>query len=92
LIVETGGQMIYFKWCKNFCKGGDSTLLLINFNEQIKIIMAGSVKDKIYKMLDTINDEKVLAQVMEDVAFYSSRKDAVDYLNENQLKELDEAI
>lgn len=29
---------------------------------------------------------------MEDVAFYTSRKDAVDYLNENQLKELDETI
>lgn len=43
-------------------------------------------------MLDTIKDEQVLTQVMEDVAFYTSRKDVVDYLDENQLKELDEAI
>ena len=43
-------------------------------------------------MLDTIKDEQVLTQVMEDVAFYTSRKDVIDYLIENQLKELDEAI
>jgi hypothetical protein len=54
--------------------------------------MSNAVKDKIYKMLDSIKDEQVLTQVMEDVAFYSSRKDAVDYLNEDQLKQLDEAI
>lgn len=54
--------------------------------------MHETVKDKIYKMLDAIKDEQALTQVMEDVAFYASRKDVVDYLTENQLKELDETM
>jgi|GEM_PF-956216 len=50
------------------------------------------VKDRIHQMVDSIQDQEALVQVMEDVSFYSSKKDAVDYLNENQLKELDAAI
>jgi len=43
-------------------------------------------------MLEGIEDETVLNQVMEDVAFYATKKDIVDELSPNQLKELDKAI
>ena len=54
--------------------------------------MRKAVKTKIYQLLEGIEDEAVLNQVMEDVAFYATKKDAVDELNANQLKELDKAI
>ena len=43
-------------------------------------------------MLEGIEDKSVLNQVMEDVAFYATKKDIVDELSTNQLKELDKAI
>ncbi|HLG41301.1 MAG TPA: hypothetical protein VI461_16595 [Chitinophagaceae bacterium] len=54
--------------------------------------MSKTVKSKIYQLLKEIEDETVLNQVMEDVAFYASKKDIVDNLNTDQLKELDKAI
>ena len=54
--------------------------------------MSKEVKTKIYKMLEGIEDESVLNQGMEDVAFYATKKDIVDELSTNQLKELDKAI
>ena len=54
--------------------------------------MSKAVKTKIYELLEDIEDEAVLNQVMEDVAFYATKKDAVDELNASQLKELDKAI
>jgi hypothetical protein len=54
--------------------------------------MSKAVKTKIYQLLETIEDEAVLNQVMEDVAFYAAKKDAVDELTVTQLKELDKAI
>lgn len=54
--------------------------------------MSKAVKTKIYQLLEGIEDEKVLQQVMEEVSFYASKKDAVDELTANQLKELDKAI
>ena len=54
--------------------------------------MSNSVKDKIYKMLDKIKDEQILTQVMEDVAFYTSQKDSVDVLSEEQLRQLEAAM
>ena len=54
--------------------------------------MSKAVKTKIYQLLEGIEDEAVLNQVMEDVAFYATKKDAVDELTANQLKELDKAI
>jgi hypothetical protein len=54
--------------------------------------MSKAVKTKIYQLLEGIEDEAVLNQVMEDVAFYATKKDAVDELNASQLKELDKAI
>jgi phage terminase small subunit len=54
--------------------------------------MSKTVKLKIYQLLEGIEDETVLNQVMEDVAFYASKKDIVDNLNADQLKELDKAI
>lgn len=43
-------------------------------------------------MLESIEDEAVLNQLMEDVAFYASKKDIADELSSKQLKELDKAI
>ncbi len=54
--------------------------------------MAEDIKFKIIKTLDTIDDENILIQVMEDVAFYASEKDIIDDLSVSQLKDLDEAI
>lgn len=47
---------------------------------------------KIYELLEGIEDEAVLNQVMENVTFYATKKDIVDELNADQLKELDKAI
>ncbi|HEX7844520.1 MAG TPA: hypothetical protein VF476_01900 [Chitinophagaceae bacterium] len=54
--------------------------------------MSKELKAKIYKMLDSIEDETILNQLMEDVAFYASKKDTIDKLTPEQLKELDKAI
>ena len=54
--------------------------------------MSKAVKTKIYQLLDGIEDEAVLNQVMEDVAFYATKKDNVDQLAPDQLKELDKTI
>lgn len=54
--------------------------------------MSKIVKTKIYQLLEGIEDEAVLNQVMEEVAFYATKKDVVDELNPDQLKELDNAI
>ena len=54
--------------------------------------MSKIVKTKIYQLLEGIEDEAVLNQVMEEVAFYATKKDVVDELNSDQLKELDKAI
>ena len=43
-------------------------------------------------MLEGIEDETVLNQVMEDVAFYATKKDIVDELSPHQLTELDKAM
>ena len=54
--------------------------------------MSKVTKSKIYELLETIEDGTVLKQVMEDVAFYATKKDIVDELDAKQLKELDKAI
>ena len=54
--------------------------------------MNKAVKAKIYQMPEGIEDESVLNQVMEEVAFYATKKDVVDKLNTDQLNELDKAI
>ncbi|MBX9783929.1 MAG: hypothetical protein K2X48_11630 [Chitinophagaceae bacterium] len=54
--------------------------------------MSSPLKQKIYKLLENIEDDAILNQVMEDVAFYASGQDVVDSLSSKQLKELDEAI
>lgn len=54
--------------------------------------MSEVVKSKIYQLLDTIKDESILNQLMEDVTFYTSKKDEIDKLTPNQLSELDTAI
>ena len=54
--------------------------------------MSKEVKSKIYQLIDSIEDENILQMVMEDVTYYASNKEITDELNEEQLKELDEAI
>ena len=54
--------------------------------------MNNSAKAKIYQMLEGIEDESILNQLMEDVAFYASKKDIADDLTPEQLRELDKAI
>jgi cobalamin biosynthesis protein CbiG len=57
-----------------------------------KIKMSKAVKTKIYQLLEGIEDETILKQVMEEVAFYATKKDTIDELSSQQLKELDKAI
>lgn len=54
--------------------------------------MDNAIKSKIYQMLEGIEDEAMLNQVMEDVVFYTSKKDIIDNLTGEQLSELDKAI
>ena len=55
--------------------------------------MSKAGKSKIiYELLDGIEDETILTQVMEDVAFYATKKDIIDDLNPDQLSELDKAL
>ena len=54
--------------------------------------MSKIIKTKIVQLLENIEDETILNQVMEDVTFYTSKKDIIDDLNVQQKKELDEAI
>jgi len=54
--------------------------------------MSDSAKTKIYQMLEGIEDENILNQVLDDVAFYSSKNDIIDELTPEQLQELDKAI
>ena len=54
--------------------------------------MSKHVKSKIYKLIDSIEDENTLQMLMEDVAYYASGKVVADELTKEQLSELDEAI
>ena len=54
--------------------------------------MSKEVKTKIYQLLDNIEDDAVLNQLMEEVTFYSTKKDITDELTPAQLQELDQAI
>jgi uncharacterized protein YicC (UPF0701 family) len=54
--------------------------------------MSEKPKSKIYRMLEDIEDDTILNQVMEDVAFYATKKDIADELTPAQLEELDEAV
>jgi hypothetical protein len=54
--------------------------------------MNEKVKSKIYELINSIKDENVLQMVMEDVAYYASNRDVIDDLDEQQLKELNDAI
>lgn len=54
--------------------------------------MSKGVKSKIYQLINSIEDENILQMLMEDVAYYASNKDIIEGLNDEQLKELDEAI
>ena len=50
------------------------------------------VKSQIYLMLESIEDENVLNQVMEEVAFCTSKKDIAEHLDADQVNELHKAI
>lgn len=54
--------------------------------------MSELAKSKIYQLLETIQDESILKQVMENIAFYASKADSVDNFTKGQLTELDAAI
>lgn len=54
--------------------------------------MKEEVRSKIYQLVDSIEDENVLQMVMEDVAYYAGKKDIIDDLDADQLKELNEAV
>ncbi len=51
--------------------------------------MSKAVKTKMYQLLKSTEDETIVNRVMEEVAFYTTKKDTVDELSSRQLKELD---
>jgi predicted transcriptional regulator len=54
--------------------------------------MNETLKSKIHKLVDTIDDERTLIKVMEDVIYYASKKSIEDELTPVQQHELNEAI
>lgn len=54
--------------------------------------MSKAVKSQIYQMLEGTEDESVLNQLKDEVAFYASKKDIIDDLTTQQVNELNEAI
>ena len=54
--------------------------------------MNKAIKSKIFQLLDSIEDDNVLNQVMENISFYANKEDITDGLTPGQLKELDAAI
>ena len=54
--------------------------------------MAENIKSKIYRLLDTIEDESILQMVAEDISYYTEGKDIIDDLDADQQQELNEAI
>ena len=54
--------------------------------------MDTEIKSRLYQLIDSIKDENVLQMLMEDVTYYVNKKDILDELNNEQLKDLDEAI
>lgn len=54
--------------------------------------MAEDIKSKIYRLIDSIDDETVLQMVAEDITYYAGEKDIMDDLDADQQQELDEAI
>jgi hypothetical protein len=66
----------------------------INFvafqNNRYRMIEA--VKKDIFRMLDEIQNENILAMIKDDIAYYKGEKDVVDDLTTEQLREHDEAI
>ena len=54
--------------------------------------MNNELKSKIYRLVDSIEDENVLQMIMEEIAYYADHKDITDELNDEQLKEINKAI
>jgi hypothetical protein len=54
--------------------------------------MSKAVKPKIFKLREGIEDDTVLNQLMENVTFYTNKKDILDELNADQAEELDKAL
>jgi len=54
--------------------------------------MNEDVKLKIYRLIDSIEDEAVLQIVAEDIQYYTGNKDIIDDLDQEQQRELDNAV
>ena len=54
--------------------------------------MTEDIKSKIYRLLDSIEDENILQMVAEDITYYAAGKDIMDDLDADQQQELNEAI
>jgi hypothetical protein len=54
--------------------------------------MKAELKNELHKLIDEIEDEEALNTLREDAAIYAGKKDILDDLTEEELKELDESI
>lgn len=54
--------------------------------------MLEDVKTKLHTLIDSVGDETLLQMITDDIVYYTGNKDILDELDEEQLKELDEAI
>lgn len=49
-----------------------------------------SVKSQLLQMLEEINDEAILKTLIEDLIFYTTQKDVLDVLKQDQAREAEE--
>lgn len=54
--------------------------------------MKAELKTELHKLIDEIEDEEALNILREDAAVYAGKKDILDDLTEEELRELDESI
>ncbi len=51
-----------------------------------------SVKTRLLQMLETIDDEAILKTLMDDLIFYTTQKDVLDILQQDQTEENEEEM
>jgi len=54
--------------------------------------MNNELKSRIYRLVDSIEDENVLQMIMDEISYYAGHQEIIDELNEEKQKELNKAI
>ena len=54
--------------------------------------MNNELKSKIYRLVDSIEDESILQMIMEEISYYAGHMEITDELNEEHQRELHKGI